>query len=161
MRRKDKEVTSAKEIAAILQECDVCRLGFYDGTEPYIVPMNFGYEYDQKNGALTLYFHSANAGRKLDILAENPNICFEMDCRHVLLSEDKACDCSMDYASLMGTGTVRFAGTDEEKIHGLNQLMKKYAGRAPEHYDMRVFARTAVLIVTAKTLSAKASGQNR
>jgi len=42
-----------------------------EGKIPYIVPMNFGYE--MADGALSLYFHCANEGRKINIIKKNPN----------------------------------------------------------------------------------------
>ena len=44
MRRKEREVTDIAEIRAFLDECKVCRVGFFDGERPYIVPMNLAYE---------------------------------------------------------------------------------------------------------------------
>ena len=37
-----------------------------DDNQPYIIPLNFGYVY--KTGILTLYFHGAYKGMKIDIL---------------------------------------------------------------------------------------------
>ena len=66
MRRKDREVKDYPEIIKIIDACDCCRLGFVDDKEGYIVPLNFGYE---TNGSdLTLYFHSAKEGRKIEML---------------------------------------------------------------------------------------------
>ena len=50
-----------------------------DGGVPYIVPLNYGYEY--ADGELTFYFHSAKEGRKLEILKKNPTVCLELDGR--------------------------------------------------------------------------------
>jgi nitroimidazol reductase NimA-like FMN-containing flavoprotein (pyridoxamine 5'-phosphate oxidase superfamily) len=66
MRRKDREVTDMNEIIEIIKKCDVCRLAFFDKEYPYIVPLNFGYSYD--GAKLELYFHGANAGKKLELL---------------------------------------------------------------------------------------------
>jgi len=73
MRRKDKEVPGAKDIEDIIRKATICRLALCEGDRPYIVPLCFGYE-DGK-----LYFHSASRGRKLKILENNRNVCFEMD----------------------------------------------------------------------------------
>ncbi len=44
MRRKEKEITNIMEIEAIIQEAEVCRLGLAVDNTPYIVPVFFGYE---------------------------------------------------------------------------------------------------------------------
>ena len=44
MRRSDREVTDPKQIRDIIDHCTCCRLGFWDGQEVYILPLNFGYE---------------------------------------------------------------------------------------------------------------------
>jgi len=75
MRRSDREVTDVDEKLGIVARCKVCRLGMIDETvgpgEPYIVPLNFGYEY--VDGVLFLYLHGAGEGRKINILKNN---CF-------------------------------------------------------------------------------------
>ena len=75
MRRKDREITHIRTILDLVSECKVCRLAMTDGGVPYIVPLNYGYEY--ADGALTFYFHSAKEGRKLEILKKNPTVCLE------------------------------------------------------------------------------------
>ena len=66
MRRKDREVTDFSKMIDILKSCDCCRLGLVDGNEAYIVPMNFGY--DVTADEVTLYFHCAKEGHKIDAI---------------------------------------------------------------------------------------------
>lgn len=47
------------------------RLAMTDGLNPYIIPLNYGYTYE--DGKLVIYFHCAKEGRKLDILKKNNN----------------------------------------------------------------------------------------
>ena len=70
MRRSDREIADKSEIIRIIEKCDVCRLALSQNNAPYIVPMSFGYEY--ADNKLTIYFHCAKEGRKLDIIRENP-----------------------------------------------------------------------------------------
>ena len=86
MRRKDREVTRHGDLLGMIARFKVCRLGLWDGREVYVVPLNFGYE--EKNGSLSLFFHCAREGRKLDILQNRPEVSFEMDGDHVLLEGD-------------------------------------------------------------------------
>ena len=43
MRRKDRELTEQAEILRLLARCDTVRLGLWDGTRPYVVPVSFGW----------------------------------------------------------------------------------------------------------------------
>ena len=61
MRRKDREITDRDCIDDIIEACDCCRLGFCDEGEPYIVPLNFGYD---RNAGCFLF--SQCQGRKKD-----------------------------------------------------------------------------------------------
>ena len=47
MRRKDREVTDEARIDEIISRCNCCRIGFNDSGEVYIVPLNFGYTYEE------------------------------------------------------------------------------------------------------------------
>ena len=77
MRRTDRAVTDQERVRQLLEECRVCRLGLWDGREVYIVPMNYGYTFE--DGRLTLYFHCAQEGRRMEILAQRPAVSFELD----------------------------------------------------------------------------------
>ena len=64
MRRQDRAVTDPEKIQAVIDDCEVCRLGFQDGRGVYVVPVNFGHALE--NGRHIFYFHGAQEGRKLD-----------------------------------------------------------------------------------------------
>ena len=126
MRRKDREITHIHTILDLVSECKVCRLAMTDDGVPYIVPLNYGYEY--ADGALTFYFHSAKEGRKLEILKKNPTVCLELDGRGELVEDANPCAYGYTFASLIGTGNVEFIEDTEEKIYALNRIMKHQAG---------------------------------
>jgi len=125
MRRSEREITDKAEIIKIIEKCAVCRLALSDNNIPYIVPMNYGYEYSDDK--LTLYFHGANEGKKHDIIAKNPTVCFEMDCSHKLIEADEAANYTMEYESVIGNGVASYIIDKSEKIMGLRRLMKQYA----------------------------------
>ena len=68
MRRADREVTNPEQIAAIVAACDIVEVAYADAEGLTIVPLNFGFDYDEATGKLTLWFHSAPRGRKLDAI---------------------------------------------------------------------------------------------
>ena len=77
MRRKDREVTDESRIDGIIRRCSCCRLGFSDGGEVYIVPMNFGFV--KRDGKRVFYFHSAKEGRKVELLKNGCDVGFGQD----------------------------------------------------------------------------------
>ena len=76
LRRKDREITSPAEIAAVLGASTVMRLGLADRERPFVVPVFYLYD----RGAV--FFHSAKSGTKMAIMRRNPSVCFEVsdDC---------------------------------------------------------------------------------
>ena len=78
MTRREREITDPEEIRGILDESRVIHLGLCAGGVPYVVPMNYGYEL--VGGKYVFYVHGARAGRKYDVLRENPVVAFEMEC---------------------------------------------------------------------------------
>lgn len=126
MRRKDREITDLQQITAIMNQCDTCRLGLNDDSVPYMVPLCFGYTVED-NQHMTLFFHSAGEGHKLDLIRQNNKVAFEMDTAHELFSHsDDACGYGMRYQCVMGTGTARLITEDEEKAAAFDQIMAHY-----------------------------------
>jgi nitroimidazol reductase NimA-like FMN-containing flavoprotein (pyridoxamine 5'-phosphate oxidase superfamily) len=123
MRRKDREVTDFQEILEIIKKCDVCRLALHDEDFPYIVPLNFGLDVQEEQ--VFLYFHAANKGTKLDLIAKDNRATFEMDCDHNLILYEEHMNCTMDYASVIGHGTIKIL-PEEEKFRALKILMRQY-----------------------------------
>lgn len=152
MRRGDRELTRREDLAAVLRECKVCRLGLWDGKEVYIVPMNFGYFWEGE--ALTLYFHCAGEGRKLELLARRPEVSFEMDCGHRLVEGVQACQYAYSFSSLMGTGKAALVTDPAEKARGLTLLMEHQAGKTFSFGPRETDAVTVVKL-TVETLSGK------
>lgn len=151
MRKKEKEIKKRSEIEAIMEKALVCRIGFTDGSMPYVVPVNFGYRAD------TVYFHCALQGRKMDILRKNPNICFECDVDTEMVESDNACNWSMKYRSVIGFGTASIIDDLEGKRRALNIIMEKYAGRS-SRFPENIINRTAVVKIEITTLTGKESG---
>ena len=126
MRRSEREVSGNEALGKIIQKCTVCRLAISDEPAPYIVPMNFGYDYE--DGRLTLYFHCARNGRKLDLIEKNPVCGFEMDNFSNVMPAESPCDYYINYESIIGSGRVSKCEGDE-KMHGLTKLMSHYSDK--------------------------------
>jgi nitroimidazol reductase NimA-like FMN-containing flavoprotein (pyridoxamine 5'-phosphate oxidase superfamily) len=127
MRRKDREITSVDEKIEIIERNKACRLALSKNNFPYIVPLNYGYSFEDDK--LTLYFHGAAEGKKMDIIKENNNACFEIDCDCKLIENENPCSYGYEFKSIIGFGKIKITGTTEEKIKGLNILMKHQTGK--------------------------------
>lgn len=125
--KREREVTDMEEIISILDKAKVLHLGLVDGDEPYVVPMNYGYT--MENGKMTVYLHGALQGRKLDVMRVNPKVFFELDCDIVPFEGKTACNYGITYASVMGRGKAVIVEDTQEKIKGLQVLMKTQTGR--------------------------------
>ncbi|HHU72838.1 MAG TPA: pyridoxamine 5'-phosphate oxidase family protein [Clostridiales bacterium] len=126
MRRKDREVTDMNELIKIIDQCKVCRIAMEDKDGLYIVPMNYGYSYEDNQ--LVLFFHSAKEGRKITALKDNSDVCIEMDCEHSLITGDEACQYSYAYKSIIGNGEALFIDDVVEKKTAMSILMKHQTG---------------------------------
>ncbi|NLE02179.1 MAG: pyridoxamine 5'-phosphate oxidase family protein [Fibrobacter sp.] len=151
MRRSDREITSNIQIKEILDKADVCRIAF-GNPRPYIVAMNFGYIWTDN---LTIYFHCANEGKKIDLLEQNSEICFQLDTNHQLITHESACTWGMKYASITGYGHLSKVTDPAEKTLGLNSIMKHYGFAGEPLYNEKVFTITTVLKLNVTEISCK------
>ena len=72
MRRKDREITDRGLIAGMLDMAEILHIAVRGEPFPYIVPLNFGYEW--QGDELVFFFHSAREGKKLDLLRADPHV---------------------------------------------------------------------------------------
>jgi len=151
MRRKDKEISDEAQIKAVIKKSNVCRLGMVSGNEPYIVPLSFGYR-----GGI-LYFYGALNGRKIDIIRENPKVCFEFDLLNETVKSENACEWSMRYQSVIGFGKAFFIESLEAKRNAMSIIMGQYSDRSFELPENMLKA-TAVFKVEIDSLTGKQSG---
>ena len=153
MRRKDREVTDPADIAAIIRRCDVCRLAFFDREYPYIVPVNFGVVWE--GDVPTFYFHGAAAGTKLELMAQNPRVAFELDGGHRLVTGPEACDYSMEYESVCGNGLLSRVTDQADKLAALAALMEQYAPGQSHRFNEKMVGVTAILKLTVHSITGK------
>lgn len=152
MRRTDREVRDPETIVRIIEECPVMRIGLSDGEFPYIVPVNFAYEYS--DGKFFLYFHRALAGRKYELLKQNGKCSFEMD-RQIsvkLMPENRGV--TTLYRSVMGNADVVFL-EGSEKNEALKKLMGRYEESRGFDCDFSCMRETAAVKLCVTEISAK------
>lgn len=139
-------------IQQVLSNTLIMRLAMADNNNPYLVPVNFGY--DGKH----LYFHSKMKGKKLDILAKNPSVCFEFDYGIQLMPHEQACHWDTRFRSVVGYGIVEILTNGEEKAKGFDAIMLKYAGDKKFEYDEKLFTHAILMRITIHEMNFKESG---
>ena len=99
MTKRERQITDPKQIQRILDTGKVLHLGLAVDNEPYVVPMNYGYTFE--DGKLVVYLHSAVRGKKLDMIRANPRVFFEIDCDLVPFDGVLPCQYGLAYSSIM------------------------------------------------------------
>lgn len=159
IRRKDRQVIDTCRIREMLETAQVCRLGLNTGGEqgaaPYIVPLNFGYDYDGEK--LTLYFHCAKEGRKIDLIAKDQNAAFELDVMTEIQKGDSPCQYSCGYQSIIGAGKAQIIDDTDEKIKAFIKIMRHIAKKefAAEAFEPNAVAATGVIRLDVTEFCAK------
>ncbi|MEG0833692.1 MAG: pyridoxamine 5'-phosphate oxidase family protein [Oscillospiraceae bacterium] len=151
MRRADREITDRGDIAGILMRAQTARLGLFSENYPYIVPMSYGFELGEK---LTVYFHCAKEGRKLELISKNHGAALEVDNLLEVQVYEISCKSDAGYESVMAVGNVSAVEDEEEKLHGLCKIMQHYGAENPVFEPDRV-KKVEVLKFVANSFTAK------
>lgn len=154
MRRKDREIKDKALIEQFIAKEQIIRIAFYDNGDLYIVPLNYGFIYE--NDKYVFYFHGAKAGRKFELSKSSPMVGFEIDGEYELLQADVACNYSAKFQSVIGTGRLSIIEDYEEKIKGLNALMNHISGKSEWDYSKDMVNAVAVFRLEVDKLSCKA-----
>lgn len=154
MRRKDREINEISEILEIIRKCDSCSVALFNEEYPYVIPMNFGFEHE--NGVLSLFFHSAEIGKKLDLIRKNGNAAFEMSCSHRLITGKSACSFTMEYESVCGNGHMEIL-EDKYKVKALNLLMSQYTNEQSYNFEESALKKVIVMRLIVNEIHAKCS----
>jgi nitroimidazol reductase NimA-like FMN-containing flavoprotein (pyridoxamine 5'-phosphate oxidase superfamily)/GNAT superfamily N-acetyltransferase len=150
MRRKEQEIRDPALLQAILEQATICRIAMVDDGEPYIVPMNYGY------AGGCLYMHTAQEGRKIDLLRRNPRVCFEVELGVEVVPNERACGWATQYTSVIGYGTVAFVPPEAVR-DALDVLMQRHSGRGGWSYQDKALDRVLVLRLEIESMTGKRS----
>jgi len=152
MRRKEKEIQDQAELEKILNRGAVVRIAMASSDEPYLVPMSYGYH----NGYL--YLHSATEGKKIDMIRNNPHICFEVSEGIELVSGEEACRFGTSYRSVIGMGKVEILQSSEEKRAGLQVLMSQHSNKDDWTFSDKAVEAVTVWKIRIENMTGKSSG---
>jgi nitroimidazol reductase NimA-like FMN-containing flavoprotein (pyridoxamine 5'-phosphate oxidase superfamily) len=151
MRRKEREITDRKEIDGIVYSARVMHLALADNNMPFLVPVFYAYD------GSSLYFHSAKAGTKIDILKRNSQICFEISVDHGVIESDSPCDFEARHRTVIGFGKAVFIDSEAEKIAALNRIVKQFTDKTFEFPKANLNA-TAIIRIDIDLIKGKKHG---
>ncbi len=169
MRLAKREVQDVATIQEIVDAVQIVHIGTIDSEGMFIVPVNYGYEWQQDqegNERLSLYLHSAPEGRKAEAFSAGGDagveVALEFEEDRGNITGTYSCAFSRSYRSIMGNGLV-FPVTDEdEKLHGLQLLMRHAApNEATPHFSPEALKRVAVFRIDVTHLTAKERAAKR
>ena len=122
MRKSTMEIRDTNRLVELLTTCEVGRLGTIGRNGyPMVKPLNFAYVHGK------IYFHTARDGEKIEDIARDSRVCFEID---VPLGYRKAaghpCEAGYRYQSVIMKGRATMVEDSGERLLALDALMAKY-----------------------------------
>ena len=160
MRREDREITEKIRLREIMASCRVCSIAFSGEDCPYVIPLNFGFCWE--DDMPVLYFHGASQGRKLECMDRDNRVAFCMAAEKELKIQQPACGSTMLYASICGTGRLYRVEDRKEKIRGLTAIMRQYDRKSESfEFSEETAGMTQVLRLEVESLSGKSNWMNR
>ncbi len=151
MRKANQEIKKHEELEEILKAALICRLAMMDGNRPYIIPFNYGY----RDGCL--FIHSAPEGKKIDLIGQKPEVCFEVEDNMEITKGEKACDWSTRYRSIVGYGRVEILSDDKSKQEGLEVIMAQHGAPELIEFNPKNMKRMVILKLSISSMTGKKS----
>ncbi len=151
MRRSQNEIHDKNEIIKFLSETNICRVAFFGNDYPYVVPVHFVFNDD------CIYFHCAKEGKKINLIKQNPKVCFEADKEIAIIPNKKACRWSSDFISVIAFGKASFLENNSEKEKALSLLLKKFSGRSDWEFSKENIEEVSVVKIEIFEITGKQS----
>lgn len=160
IRYEQRDCQDQAKIEKFLLETRTGVIGMIGDDYPYAVPVNFVWH----DGFI--YFHGAGSGKKVDILSEEPPVCFTVYEEYGTVKDPMPCHADTSYMSVMLFGKIEKVADFEEAAMVLRKLVDKYApagyydkplaGKFIENYRSDIDNKpTAVFKLTPDDITAK------
>jgi nitroimidazol reductase NimA-like FMN-containing flavoprotein (pyridoxamine 5'-phosphate oxidase superfamily) len=154
LRRADRAITDDTEIADLLRQADICHIATSVNDQPFISANTFWYDGER------IFFHTADEGRTITNVRQNPRVCLEVDWRGQWLPAKTALAFSVEYTGVVVFGRVHLLQDPTEKERVLQGLLDKYFPDLKPGVDYRPItpeelAKTAVFAVDIEAWSGK------
>ncbi len=152
-RRKDRTMTSARDMERLLERMPVGRLAVTTADGPYAVAVNYLFWEG------SIYIHSGLSGRKMEALRADSRVCFLVDEVGPQVLWERGCGISQIYRSVVCFGKAGFVESPAEKRVVLERMIRKYVPPdypvSPMH-DQNI-ENTAVVRIVIESMSGKAN----
>jgi nitroimidazol reductase NimA-like FMN-containing flavoprotein (pyridoxamine 5'-phosphate oxidase superfamily) len=152
VRRQDKQISDPQEIEEVLSNNKICRVAFSNQNIPYIVPMNYGYHENK------LLLHSGQKGKKIEMIEQNNQVCFEISDSIEIIHSEEACHFGTKYRSVIGFGSIRVLRDFHRKKEALQIIMKQHTGKAEWQFTEDTISKAHILEIEIDSITGKKSG---
>lgn len=152
-RRKDRRIKTSREMELLLERMPVGRLAVMTEDGPYVIAVNYLFlEGD-------IYFHSGQAGRKMEALRSDNRVCFLVDDVGPQVIFEQGCGISQIFESVVCFGKAELVEKPIEKMRILEKLAQKFL---PANYPLppmkdQNIEKTAVVKIVVESMSGKAN----
>ena len=134
-------INERKEMETFLNRENLGYLCCSSNNEPYAVPINYAYDEGR------IIVHCAHRGKKLDIIRENPRVCFVVgDQEGDIKPHEPRTGCHVPSQSVICHGRARIIKDLDERAKCLNLFLKRYRPDAPPLPTQDVKACACVVI---------------
>jgi hypothetical protein len=135
----------------LLERMSIGRMAVMTEEGPYIIALNYLFFEG------SIYFHSAQAGRKIEALRADPRACFLVDDAGPQVLWAQGCGISQIYKSVICFGQASFVENPLEKRRILDRMVQKYV---PARYPLSPLKdenieKTAVVKIAIDSMSGK------
>jgi len=148
MRRKDREITDPAAIENIISKAQICYLGMSINDQPYVIPLNFGFEDN------TIYIHCASEGKKINIIKKNPQVSLAFSVDAQIIMDGPPQTWTSYYKSVITFGKATIVKDITEKQKGMQIILKHYAGNELD-IDAKEFKNMSMIKIEIKSMTGK------
>lgn len=139
MMHADRQVTDPVFIKKMLDLTEICTVALHDEPYPYIVPMNFGYEWEKD---LEIYLHCAAEGYRMRLIRDNPRAACNINVFINRYGGKPYRNEKQDYRSVSVFGRLEIVLGEEERKNALNAICRQAGApllkRAPKNEKLIV-----------------------
>ena len=153
MRRQDRAVTAPEKVRAVIDACEVCRLGLQDGRGVYVVPVNFGHTVEA--AAMSFTSTAPRRGGRWTWSAETAGPGSSWTPATGFRGRRRPAATPAAFQSVIGEGPIRVVETAEERRRGLAAIMRQATCCGDWTFPDAAVDAVCVLRLDAEELSCK------
>lgn len=148
MRRNDRNLTNFQDIIQQLHVCDVIHIGLNDRTYPYVVPVSFGLNVENRKAVV--YFHSEKEGKKINLIKKDPRAFVQAEILYSYYDiPHTAVSCS--YSSIMAHGIIEEIPRKDYPF--AMELILTHCGYEGFQFDERLYDQITIFKIVLEGLT--------